>query len=53
MAFLYPFTLKGSEWSQAQSDPQQPKEALFDLLLLIGIKTTKTNNYKTLPYLKG
>lgn len=33
MAFLYPFTLKGSEWSQAQSDPQQPKEALFDLLL--------------------
>lgn len=61
MAFLYPFTLKGSEWSQAQSDPQQPKEALFDLLLLIGIKTTKittthsvtvgikTNNYKTLP----
>lgn len=32
-AFLYPFTLKGSEWSQAQSDPQLPKEALFDLLL--------------------
>ena len=24
---------KGSEWSQAQSDPQQLKEALFDLLL--------------------
>lgn len=33
MAFLYPKTLKGSEWSQAQSDPQQPKEALFGLLL--------------------
>jgi hypothetical protein len=29
MAFLYPKTLKGSEWSQAQSDPQRPKEALF------------------------